>query len=238
MKEGLIYGKSYLYVMSIVVGGLIKIGKTSTNNFEQRMYILERNGYCNVVGLQRCFAIEVDDYDEKEVLLDNIFSKSQVPGTELFALDINLVIQLLSSFEGNVIYPKSESKAEIFDNSTEIIAAEKGTVPDGLYYLNRKVKALNENVSATIEVKNKKIILKSGSKIAPFSKFIVKGWLIAKNSLEIDDENLTKNDLECDSYSMASSIVVGQQSDGWSEWKTADGESIDIFRKQSVKNDD
>ncbi len=39
------------------------------------MYNLERHGYNNVVGLKREFAIEVDDYDEKEKLLDDIFSK-------------------------------------------------------------------------------------------------------------------------------------------------------------------
>ena len=35
------------------------------------MYQLERNGYFNVVGLKRKFAIEVEDYDAKEILLDN-----------------------------------------------------------------------------------------------------------------------------------------------------------------------
>lgn len=111
--------KGIIYVMSTVVDGLIKIGKTGSNNFESRMYNLEHDGYRNVVGLRRQFAIEVDDYDEKERLLDNIFSKSQVPNTELFALDIQLVIQLLSSFEGKVVYPPCETKDEIFDEAVE-----------------------------------------------------------------------------------------------------------------------
>lgn len=111
--------KGIIYVMSTVVDGLIKIGKTGSNNFESRMYNLEHDGYRNVVGLRRQFAIEVDDYDEKERLLDNIFSKSQVPNTELFALDIQLVIQLLSSFEGRVVYPPCETKDEIFDEAVE-----------------------------------------------------------------------------------------------------------------------
>ena len=55
--------------METVVPGLIKIGKTGSENFEQRMYSLERNGYNNVVGLKRRFAIEVEDYDAKEALL-------------------------------------------------------------------------------------------------------------------------------------------------------------------------
>ena len=68
--------KGIIYVMTTVVPGLIKIGKTGIENFESRMYQLERNGYFNVVGLKRKFAIEVEDYDEKEKLLDEIFAKA------------------------------------------------------------------------------------------------------------------------------------------------------------------
>ena len=51
--------KGIIYIMETVVPGLIKIGKTGSANFEQRMHSLERNGYNNVVGLKRRFAIEV-----------------------------------------------------------------------------------------------------------------------------------------------------------------------------------
>lgn len=64
--------KGIIYVMTTVVPGLIKLGKTGRDNFGSRMYQLERNGYANVTGLKRRFAIEVDDYDEKEKLLDEI----------------------------------------------------------------------------------------------------------------------------------------------------------------------
>lgn len=40
--------KGVIYVMKTVVPGLIKIGKTGTTNFENRMYYLEHNGYSNV----------------------------------------------------------------------------------------------------------------------------------------------------------------------------------------------
>ena len=62
--------RGIIYVMSTVVDGIIKIGKTDLNNFKSRMYNLERHGYANVVGLKRKFAIEVEEYDEKEKLLD------------------------------------------------------------------------------------------------------------------------------------------------------------------------
>lgn len=96
--------------MTTAVLGLIKIGKTGSDNFEQRMYQLERNGYSNVTALKRRFAIEVEDYDDKEKLIDDIFSKSKVHNTELYALDVELAVQLLSSFEGNQVFPKEKNK--------------------------------------------------------------------------------------------------------------------------------
>ena len=128
--------KGVIYLMTSVVPGLIKIGKTGSSNFEQRMYNLEHDGYRNVTGLKRSFAIEVDDYDDKEIMLHTIFEKSRVADTELFALDINIAIQLLSSFEGTIIYPKMENKSTIFDEATE--SENSKNIPDGTYYFERK----------------------------------------------------------------------------------------------------
>lgn len=97
--------KGIIYIMTTSVTGLIKIGKTRTDQFESRMQILEQNGYWNVNGLHRYFASEVDDYDEKEKLIHTIFSKSQVASSELFALDKDLAKAMLESFEGDQVYP-------------------------------------------------------------------------------------------------------------------------------------
>lgn len=105
--------------MSTVVDGLIKIGKTGTNQFETRMNQLEKNGYCNVTGLKREFAIEVEEYDEKEKLLHVIFNKSRIAQTELFATDLGMIVKLLSSFEGKEIFPKNITKEEVFEEVTE-----------------------------------------------------------------------------------------------------------------------
>ena len=80
---------------------------------------LENNGYYNVVGLKRRCAIEVDDYDEKENFLHTIFERSQVGKSELFSLDIEIVVQLLSSLDGDVVYPKKANKDDIFDEAVE-----------------------------------------------------------------------------------------------------------------------
>lgn len=104
--------------MTTAVSGLIKIGKTGTKNYPERMRFLEANGYYNVVGLKRLFAIELDDYDDKESLLHDIFGKHRVGESELFALDHELVQQLLLSFEGEVVYPEKVDKDKEFDKVT------------------------------------------------------------------------------------------------------------------------
>ena len=110
--------------MTTAVSGLIKIGQTGTANFQERMRFLEANGYYNVSGLKRFFAIELEDYNDKENLLKEIFNKHQVGNSELFALDYDLVRQLLLSFDGKVIYPKDVNKEKEFDEVSK--AREQG----------------------------------------------------------------------------------------------------------------
>lgn len=105
--------------MTTAVSGLVKIGKTGAENYKERMRALESNGYYNVSGLKRFFAIELDDYDDKENLLHEIFGKHRVGDSELFALDQELVRQLLLSFEGVVIYPENINKGYEFDVISE-----------------------------------------------------------------------------------------------------------------------
>jgi len=111
--------KGIIYLMATVVSGLIKIGKTGNEQFENRMRFLESNGYANITGLKRVFAIEVDEYDDKEKLIHDIFSKSRISNTELFALDIEIAKSLLASLDGRQIYPKDKTKKEVFEESTE-----------------------------------------------------------------------------------------------------------------------
>jgi len=114
MKKGIIY------IMTTAVSGLIKIGQTGIENYAERMRFLEANGYSNVSGLRRFFAIELEDYEDKENLLKEIFGKHQVGDSELFALDSELVKQLLLSFDGKVIYPENVNKEKVFDEVSKV----------------------------------------------------------------------------------------------------------------------
>ena len=225
-------GKEIIYIMTSIVPGLIKIGKTNSNNFEQRMYNLEHNGYSNVTGFKRVFAIEVDNYDEKEKMLHNIFEKSRVADTELFALDVNLVTELLSSFAGTIIFPKTETREEIFDTATENIKSK--LIPNGRYKFEKKKKSDNNKiVKATAEVKNGNWKLLKGSVlgisedagVSQKAKSIREKLPLDNNGKLLEDVELG----EC-SPSFVGSVVLNQSNDGWTDWKNKTGQPIDIYR--------
>ncbi len=65
--------------------------------------------------VQTGLAVPIEDYIDKENLLKEIFNKHRVGDSELFALDYDLVRQLLLSFEGKVVYPKDINKEKEFD---------------------------------------------------------------------------------------------------------------------------
>ena len=220
--------KGIIYVMTTVVPGLVKLGKTGTDNFEARMYQLERNGYFNVVGLKRKFAIEVEDYDEKEVLLDEIFEKSQVPNSELFALDVDMVVQLLSSFEGKQIYPETVSKEEVFVAATaeHQIKADWALIPDGEYYLEQTVKGFGK-VSAQMRVESGTLVVLKGCKCAPTKP----GWSPETRKNAPIKGDVLLDDVVANSPSMAGWIVLGHANNGWMVWKDKDGRPIDLYRK-------
>ncbi len=220
--------KGIIYVMTTVVPGLIKLGKTGRENFGSRMYQLERNGYANVTGLKRRFAIEVDDYDEKEKLLDEIFSKSKVPNTELFALDLDLVIQLLSSFEGTKVYPEEKTKEEVFDEAVKEleVKSDSGFIPDGTYYLERRIRGFGiARGRASVEDGIFKVL--KGSICAPTQNGFVPE--IRRNA-KIQN-NVLLEDVVCGSPSSAGWVVIGKSNNGWVEWKDENGRQIAVYRE-------
>lgn len=220
--------------MSTVVPGLVKIGKTQTDQFERRMYQLEHNGYSNVVGLQRQFAIEVESYDEKENLLDDIFSKSRVHNTELFSLDVDLVIQLLSSFEGTQVYPKVETKEETFAKAAEERKEHTSAalVPDGTYYLERKLKRDgNALCRAQMDVEEGRFIIRTGQIVSPSEGAGISPGIRQMRIANLDGDGVVLEDVEFDSPSGAGCFVIGAACDGWTAWKTKRGQPIDVFRR-------
>ena len=219
--------KGIIYLMTTVVSGLIKIGKTRTDQFENRMRFLESNGYANTTGLKRAFAIEVDGYDDKENLIHEIFSKSRIAGTELFALDIEIAKSLLSSLEGKQIYPKDKSKKEVFRGATEEIELKKdgGFVPDGEYVLNRTIKGFGK-VNGKAVVKDGLFTVLKGSLCGNTGK----GYIPSIRRNAKIENNILQEDIVCTNPSSAGWVVIGKSNNGWVEWKDLQGNCIENYR--------
>ena len=72
-------------------------------------------------------------------MLQDIFAKQRLDQSELFALDKELVKQLLLSFDGTVIYPKNINKEKEFEEVSDEIRDSKWTVNDFLNAIQGKV---------------------------------------------------------------------------------------------------
>ena len=199
--------RGIIYCMTTIVPGLVKIGKTGKDNFEQRMYNLEHNGYVQVVGLKRRFAIEVDDYDEKETLIHELFSKSNVPNTELFAVEQRQFIPASSEIQKNTY------------------GANKYLIPNGLYYITEKVRGIGI-IKATMRAENGKFVVLKGSQCLPCNK----DWMPETRRTAKIENGILMEDVECKSPSTAGWVVLGNANNGWITWKTEEGKNIDIFR--------
>ena len=188
--------KGIIYLMTTAVSGLIKIGQTGTDKYQERMRNLESNGYYNVSGLKKYFAIEVQGYEEKEKLLKEIFKKHQVGTSELFALDCELVQELLLAFDGNVIFPKVENKEKEFNKISEkrreSFDFEKVGIPIGaeLSFLkdqNIKAKVIGNNLFNSIEINGEKTSLSASAKKFLGKSYIVQGptyWIYEGETLD------------------------------------------------------
>lgn len=224
--------KGIIYIMTSVVPGLIKIGKTMSSNFEQRMYNLEHDGYRNVTGLKRRFAIEVDNYDDKEALLHKIFEKSRVSDTELFAIDVNDAVQLLSSFDGTVVFPKTEAKEEIFVDAAD---NSKGKlIPNGTYYFEREKQSEGKVVKVTAIIDNGRWTLLKDSILGIMEQpGVGQRAKAVRATLPLDSNGKLLDDIELGecSPSFAGVVVMNQAVNGWVYWKNSKGQLVDIYRK-------
>ncbi len=159
-------------------------------------------------------SIETDDLEGKQALLADLLESYHIKNTDYYTCNEDLVIRLLESWK-----PHTEENVE---KSTQ---PSKPVIPDGMYYLNRKVKGFGE-ISGTMEVKNGKYIVKAGSKCAPFSPKYKNVAVEKVRAKAVDTYNKVKIDIECSSVSGAAVLLIGNSANGNSEWKDESGKTI------------
>lgn len=227
--------KGVIYIMSTAVNGLIKIGRTMTRQFDERMRYLEKHGYYNVTGLKREFAIELVGYEEKEQMLHTIFQKSQIGKSELFALNKDNAIQLLTSFDGDVIFPVNENKNDIFENVTENIVSK--SIPNGLYYFKKQKKSDNKIVSVTAQVENGIWTILKGSIIGIIEdKGVSQKAKNTREYMKFDKNGLLLENIvlgEC-TPSFAGTLIMNGSINGWTDWYDKSGNQLCIYKEKNL----
>ncbi len=248
--------KGIIYVMTTSVSGLIKIGKSSCENFHQDVDELEHGGYQNVSGLELKYAMEVEDVEDIKKLLFDVFSKSNLPETELFVLNLELLIHLMSNLQGEKVYPVYSDKKgrEVFmdtpaendrETQTEIDGGAKRRIeegireralkdsdcryiPDGIYYLSVNQQKFGR-VDAQMEVEGDVCRVLKGSVCSDC--VTDEQARILQQSVHIENHVLME-DVVLTAPSSAARLVLGQSANGWITWKNSAGESIDVYRPQ------
>ena len=101
--------KGYVYIMTTAVDGIIKIGRS--DNWTRRCQDqLEANGYKNMNSLKTYFVAKVDNQEEIESIMHDIFRESRVSNFEMFAVDKDRAKRVLSKM-GEQVYPEINTKS-------------------------------------------------------------------------------------------------------------------------------
>ena len=110
---------------------------------------------------------------------------------------------------------------------------ESFVVPDGDYYMTRKIKRLARVVHAKATVQNGKFIVQAGSDIAEGEATSITPSIkeIRQSPEYVKDGKLLQN-ISFDSPSLAAALVYGGATNGWHDWQTKDGVRIDAYRQQ------
>ena len=110
--------KGYVYIMTTAVDGIIKIGRS--DNWTRRCQDqLETNGYKNMNGLKTYFVAKVDNQEEIESIMHDIFRESRVSNFEMFAVDKDRAKRVLSKM-GEQVYPDIVNSNSITKTSANV----------------------------------------------------------------------------------------------------------------------
>ena len=145
---------------------------------------------------------------------------------------------MLSSFDGDIVYPKNETKEEVFGVATD--NSKSKLIPDGQYVFRKKKKSDNRTVTVTARINNGRWTLLKGSVlgikedagVSQRAKQVRAGLFLDSRGKLLEDYELG----EC-SPSFAGVVVMNSSNNGWLDWKDGDGEPVDKYRKNKNDND-
>lgn len=171
----------------------------------------EVNTFINTTKNTNAGTANKDDEEECDDYLDQAYKMLNIIG-----------LDLITNSEDAL------AEADVEDEATAVENRKK--IPNGTYYLSRKIKRLdNIELKGIMEVKDGQFTLKAGSDISPDVVGNEEAITKARNRASIENNKL-KEDLLCNSPSLCGEVIIGSACNGWTNWKNSDGQAIDIYR--------
>lgn len=127
-----------------------------------------------------------------------------------------------------ITYMDNEDTSDT-DDVTDDTAS--GSVPDGIYNMSWKLRRWgNKTAKGKMQVVGGKYIILAGSDVCPNEGHGLMDIVrMKRENANIVDDKL-QEDIVLNSPSGAASFVTGAAANGWSTWRTEQGQMIDIFR--------
>ena len=181
--------KGYVYIMTTAVDGIIKIGRS--DNWTRRCQDqLETNGYKNMNGLKTYFVAKVDNQEEIESIMHDIFRESRVSNFEMFAVDKDRAKRVLSKM-GEQVYPDIVNSNSITKTSANV---------EQLYI--QLWSRINNLMSKRSDIKFNSNITNSNKKFIdikiPIKGFWLHAWFSRRSNqfnIDLGANSLAKHDL-------------------------------------------
>lgn len=108
------------------------------------------------------------------------------------------------------------------DNTERTVGGEEPEL-----YLTRTVKQINFTVKAFGKQTSDGFVVLKGSLISPKDDNTISAKILElRKNRKVDKNNCLLEDVPCNSPSGAAQFAIGKSSNGWIEWKTADGRTL------------
>lgn len=184
---------------------------TSNNSFGPTEISYLENRFCNL-------ALEVDRYSVKNGNDPSPGHITEEKESELeeFVENAKLIMGTL----GHKVFIPIDEKS--VDNSDEAATGEEQKL-----YLTRTIKQIKFTVKAMGRQTPDGFVVLKGSLISPTEDNTISAKILElRNNRKVDSGNVLLEDVPFNSPSGAAQYVIGKSSNGWNEWKTADGKTL------------
>lgn len=170
--------------------------------------------YINTTKTTNSGTASSDDKDDSDDYLNEVYKMLYMIGLDL------------------ITHSEEQEAAEDIAASTSM-TSDYTTIPDGIYYFARRIRRMGNTIlKGRMEVEKGTFILLPGSDVA-----LEAGIGLApsvddiRNATKIENGKLMERVI-LNSPSACGEFIIGSSCNGWLNWKTENGETINKFRKQ------